>query len=94
MTFEVTESEITRTCPKRQVNIQYVINLFLLQLLNRPLTYHAFYMSCNVFHLAVSFPDHSRILLPFDELDRKTTHSYTRTFTKWQQEGNISDVIH
>lgn len=37
--------------------------------------------------------NHSRILLPSDELDRKTTHSDISVFTKWQKERNISDVV-
>lgn len=39
-------------------------------------------------------PDHSRILLFLDELDRKTTHSNISVFTKWQRGRNVSDVIH
>lgn len=43
----------------------------------------------------VSLPsaDHSRILLPSDELDRETTHRDLSVFTKWQKERNISDVV-
>lgn len=39
-------------------------------------------------------PDHSRIFLLLDELDRKTLHSNFSVFTKQQKERNVSDVIH
>lgn len=85
MTFEATERGSTSTFTKKS---QYLV-------FSRVTCLFVFFNSLpspTTFLFSLS-ADHSRILLPSDELDRKTTHRDLSVFTKWQKERNISDVV-
>ena len=96
MTFEATERGSTSTFTKRKVSIYPLIIFLMLVTVLFTVSLKCSPQVLKHVSLFLHLPssDHSRILLPLDELDRKTWHNNISVFTKWEKERNISDVIH